>query len=102
MVTPRQPERLEVEGGHVPVVGPMAMRRPAWWAEAECRVRGLDLALFFPERGEHEKTRTAMAVCAVCAVRVECLSFANEAGIEYGIFGGTTQTQRREMRKAGR
>lgn len=99
MVTPRRPERLDIEGGTVPLVGPLSMRRPAWWAEAECRVRGIPLATFYPERGEHEKTRTALAVCAECAVRDECLAFAVEHGIEYGIFGGRTQTQRRDLRR---
>ena len=39
--------------------------RQPWMAEAACR--GLDVQLFFPERGE--LTDQARAVCARCPVR---------------------------------
>lgn len=101
MVTPRQPERLEVEGGVVPHVAPVSMRRPEWWAEAECRRRAVPLDLFFPPPSDHEAVRAAKAVCAECAAREACLAFAVEERIEHGVWGGLSRPERKkEQRRA--
>lgn len=64
--------------------------------EANCL--GVDPNLFFPEQGcPAEQVDKALAVCAVCPARRECLEHALEYG-ERGIWGGTTGRQRKEMR----
>jgi WhiB family redox-sensing transcriptional regulator len=41
----------------------------------------------------------AKAVCASCPVRVECLTWALETGQNYGIWGGYTEDERRELKR---
>ena len=71
-----------------------------WAASAACQ--GLDPELFFPvttqgpARGQAEE---AKAVCAQCPVRQPCLEFALETGQNSGIWGGTTEDERRTMRR---
>jgi WhiB family redox-sensing transcriptional regulator len=42
----------------------------------------------------------AKAICATCPVQPECLRYAIETRQEYGIWGGTTEDERRGLRKA--
>src|SRR5687768_11902853 len=67
-------ESRETDGRCV-YVAPRA-RDMTWMDRANCL--GCDPELFFPERGE--STIEAKAVCAGCAVRVECLGFALAVG----------------------
>jgi len=64
-----------------------------WALDSACR--GLDSAMFFP--GHDGESEPALRVCAGCAVRDECLDFALETRQRYGIWGGTTERQRRRM-----
>jgi WhiB family redox-sensing transcriptional regulator len=64
-----------------------------WAARAECR--GEDPSMFFP--GTDDDPSLGLAVCARCPVRQECLDYAIEARERYGIWGGTTERQRRRM-----
>lgn len=67
-----------------------------WMAEGSCRgVAGAD-GLFFPERGE--STRDAKAVCADCPVKAECLEYALANSEKFGIWGGTSERERRRLR----
>jgi len=66
----------------------------AWMDRAKCQ--GLDLHLFFPERGQ--TTNEAKAVCAACEVRFECLEYALNHDIEFGLWGGVTERKRRTLR----
>lgn len=50
---------------------------------------------FFPEHGE--STALAQRVCGACPVRAECLEYALDRGERYGIWGGTSEQQRRAM-----
>ncbi len=71
-----------------------AFTRPAWITQAACR--GMNPDLFFPDRGED--TTQAKAVCAGCSVRAECLEAALMNMDKHGIFGGTSERERRRMR----
>lgn len=74
-----------------------------WRADSACR--DADLNLFFPAgvTGPAERQiREAKAICAACPVRQTCLSFAIETNQEYGIWGGTTEDERRVLRRAWR
>lgn len=69
--------------------------RPAWWKQAACRRQPLEV--FFPL--DARSSRTAKSICAVCAVRDQCLEFALAAEPPLkGIFGGTTEQERRTLR----
>jgi len=59
--------------------------------------RGLDPHLFFPDRGA--SVAEAKAVCASCPVRAECLEFALINVEKFGIFGGTSERERRRLRR---
>lgn len=96
------PEGLVNTGGTVStdVAGTLAsellelMRRPSWSADAACQEHPeVD---FFPDRGTD--TRSAKAVCAGCLVRSECLAYALEHRERHGIWGGTSERERRRMR----
>lgn len=52
---------------------------------------------FFPERGE--SLGPAQAVCAQCVVRVRCLEYALQTNQQDGVWGGTSERQRRRMRR---
>ncbi len=67
---------------------------PRWRDDATCRE--VDAEAFFPEPGA--SPYAAKRVCAVCPVRVECLTDAlNRRDIAYGVLGGLTPRERREL-----
>lgn len=67
-----------------------------WYLRGLCRT--MDPAMFFPGRGE--PTEPAKAVCAQCPVRAECLDYAMSTAQKYGIWGGTSERERRARRSA--
>lgn len=76
----------------------MDQRTTDWRHRAACRDE--DPELFFPvsDTGPGARQATqAKAVCARCPVRSECLTFAMESGLDFGIFGGTTERERRDI-----
>jgi WhiB family redox-sensing transcriptional regulator len=64
-----------------------------WESQAACK--GMDPALFFPVNDED--AGEALAVCKGCPVKGECLAWALETRERFGIWGGTTEKQRRAM-----
>jgi WhiB family redox-sensing transcriptional regulator len=70
---------------------------PLWMKSASCRE--LDPvtvgSLFFPVDGS---TREARAICGSCVVAADCLDFALDEWIPYGIWGGKTPAERRALR----
>ena len=64
-----------------------------WAAYAACR--GADPDLFFP--GEGEDAEAAVRICGGCPVRAECLEWALETRVRYGVWGGTTERDRRRL-----
>jgi len=66
----------------------------AWMRRANCL--GVDPELFFPERGA--STREAKAVCHGCVVRGACLDYALARSEKHGIWGGTSERERRRIR----
>lgn len=82
-----------------PAFGTLVSPR-AWVRQAACRDE--DPELFFPLTpggpALHEVAR-AKAVCARCEVRGECLRYALETGQSSGVWGGTTEMERRAFRQ---
>jgi WhiB family transcriptional regulator, redox-sensing transcriptional regulator len=70
--------------------------RLEWWESAACREADPDM--FFPVssagRG-HDEVARAKAVCAACQVRRRCLQFALATHQAHGVWGGTTEEERR-------
>ncbi|MPZ80462.1 MAG: WhiB family transcriptional regulator [Actinophytocola sp.] len=69
-----------------------------WRHHAACRDE--DPELFFPVSDIGPGARQvaeAKAVCARCPVRAQCLDYAMTNLLTDGIFGGTTETERREL-----
>lgn len=66
-----------------------------WQNHANCL--GVNPDLFYPERGE--STREAKAVCKACDVRPDCLEYALKGGEKFGIWGGTSERERRRIRR---
>lgn len=70
-----------------------------WRAQAACS--GYPNTLFFPtgdglDEGSIEK---AKAICAVCPVIDECLQYALETNQRSGIWGGTSEKERKSLRR---
>lgn len=65
-----------------------------WRHDAACR--DMDPELFFPGTGGRIAGRKALAVCARCPVRTDCLDWALKAPEKDGVWGGTTARQRRD------
>lgn len=75
-----------------------AALRPAWMRRALCARRGQ--ALFFVARGGSVKP--AKALCGACVVREQCLDYALDNPDLQGVWGGTSEQERRAMRVSGR
>lgn len=69
---------------------------PAWHLDAACR--GMDVRLFFPGKSQVRLSNRAKRVCARCPVQAECLEWAIENKEPGGVWGGTTERTRRELR----
>ena len=70
--------------------------RPDWWRLAACR--SADPDLFFPVSSAgpgREEVARAKEVCASCLVRRQCLQFALATRQAHGVWGGTTEEERR-------
>ena len=79
------------------------MTQPNWRDDAACRHSSPEL--FFPigttglAVGEIE---AAKAICAICPVQPACLQFAMATRQEFGIWGGTTEDERKQLVKVVR
>ena len=72
-----------------------------WRAASACR--DTDPDLFFPVGTTGtalEQIKAAKAICKECTVRAECLEYALVNNQESGIWGGTSEDERRALRKS--
>jgi len=65
------------------------MQREDWTMRAKCR--GMEDALF-PDASDQKRARL---LCSGCPVRFECLAEALDNRIEWGVWGGMTERERR-------
>jgi WhiB family transcriptional regulator, redox-sensing transcriptional regulator len=73
----------------------------AWRGRSACRDSDPDV--FFPigtTGSALEQIETARRICTACLVNDECLEFALATNQEAGVWGGTTEEERRKLRKA--
>lgn len=50
---------------------------------------------------ERDKAREAKKICSQCPVQLLCLEYALDANERYGIWGGTTYKERKQIRRTG-
>ena len=73
----------------------------SWRKAASCR--DTDPDLFFPVGTTGPalaQIESARAVCRKCPVQAECLEFALSTNQDSGIWGGTSEEERRKLRRA--
>ncbi|MDX1469395.1 MAG: WhiB family transcriptional regulator [Acidimicrobiia bacterium] len=69
-----------------------------WKDEAACA--GYPNSLFFPSKeASARQVEKAKAICSVCPVSEECIEYAMETNQRSGIWGGTTEDERRSLRR---
>ncbi|MEV5885871.1 WhiB family transcriptional regulator [Streptomyces sp. NPDC052020] len=71
-----------------------------WREHAACRHE--DPELFFPVGTSGPaalQTEQAKAVCRTCPVREQCLQWALETGQSIGVWGGTSEDERRALKR---
>jgi WhiB family redox-sensing transcriptional regulator len=69
-----------------------------WMAQGNCADR--PPALFFPSDGVG--VEIARKVCEGCPVQTPCLEYALSESIEHGVWGGSSERERRRIRKRRR
>lgn len=78
----------------------LAAENDEWRRTANCRDTSPDL--FFPVGTTGpalEQIATAKAVCGTCPSQAPCLEFALMTNQDTGIWGGTSEEERRKLRK---
>lgn len=78
--------------------GTSALSDRAWMEDALCAQTDPDI--FYPEKGG--STAPATSVCNNCAVRAECLEYAVTNDIRHGIWGGTSDNDRKRIARERR
>jgi WhiB family redox-sensing transcriptional regulator len=86
----------------LPWAGPNVMSMlvgPEWARDAACKDLSPEQAdaFFFPQRGGSAKA--GRALCRRCPVAQECLELALSQGEAFGIWGGTSERERRVLRR---
>lgn len=67
-----------------------------WMARGNCADK--PPSLFFPSDGVG--VEIARKVCADCPVKMQCLDYALDQRIDHGVWGGTSERERRRLLRA--
>jgi len=67
--------------------------QPDWRSDALCAQ--VDAEIFYPDQGGGHKD--ALSICYKCPARLDCLIEAVQSSEQFGIWGGTTPSQRRTI-----
>ena len=98
---------------HIDLLSVIIRRSPQLPQAGECKSLPLKEVdkLFFgtDENGEDIKGRQrskhsdeAKKICQQCSVQADCLGHTMEEGVELGVWGGQTQSERKALRKQRR
>jgi WhiB family redox-sensing transcriptional regulator len=68
-----------------------------WMRSGVCRE--VDPELWFPTQGSDGTARLAKQICHTCPVVAECLDYAMRRGERDGIWGATSERDRRKLRR---
>jgi WhiB family transcriptional regulator, redox-sensing transcriptional regulator len=71
-----------------------------WRTRAACT--GIDSEIFYPASEDEAEALEAKAICAICPVQATCLEYALESREREGIWGGTTERERRRIHRQRR
>lgn len=71
-----------------------------WWGLSS--TFPFDVSLFFPDDGHKHKAKLARRICATCPVAPDCLEYALDNFIRDGIWGGTSERERRVLQRQRR
>ena len=75
-----------------------------WRDKAKCVTA--DPELFFPvgesSLASQDQIKRAKVICGLCEVTEQCLQYALESGQDFGIWGGLTEDERRELKRRAR
>jgi WhiB family redox-sensing transcriptional regulator len=85
---------LHVVGGNRPAALDAASGGAEWTTRAVCATADPDL-LFVTGAAQRE----AAKMCRGCPVKLECLADALDNKVEFGVWGGLTERQRRALLK---
>jgi hypothetical protein len=66
----------------------------SWMRSAACA--NVDAELFFPATSRQPATE-AKQICAACPVQAECLEYSLVNEEEFGVWGGLTEKERRQL-----
>jgi WhiB family redox-sensing transcriptional regulator len=80
---------------------PLAWQRDDWQSQGACQHADPDI--FFPisaAGASARQVRAAKVICAGCPVQPACTDFALEHRELQGIWGGTTDDERKKLRRA--
>jgi len=64
-----------------------------WMAHGTCR--DMDPGVFFPSDGIG--VQAAQKVCSECPVKAPCLEYALANRVDHGVWGGTSERERRRI-----
>ncbi len=78
-----------------PVAVPTQPSPAQWYLRGACR--GLESAVFYPDPDSEADVARALEVCSGCAVLDACLDHALTRRETTGIWGGTTERERRRI-----
>jgi len=79
-----------------PIVGARKeTMNPTWRKRSACT--GIDSDVFYPSSEDDADAEEAKAICAVCPVQTMCLEHALSLREREGIWGGTTERERRRI-----
>lgn len=92
---------MRIGGGvrHAPMRTPETLTGDDWREFPRCRDE--DPELFFPigtGAAAQRQEEAAKAVCGLCDVRAQCLAFAFESESEFGVWGGMSESERRNLK----
>lgn len=74
------------------------LTRPGEWVD-DALCAQTDPELFFPEKGGN--SLVVKRICAKCQVKDQCLEWALTNNEKYGIWGGTSEHDRRKLKRKG-
>lgn len=80
----------------MPVITETAITAEPWREDAICAQTDPDL--FFPEKGQ--SPAEAKALCHTCLAEADCLAYALRNHETFGVWGGTSENERKAMRPA--
>lgn len=75
---------------------PLPPRGDLGWRD-HARCEGMDPELFFPRKSDAQKD--IIKFCLGCPARLDCLQYALDTPVDYGVWGGTTQDERKKLRQ---